>query len=802
MQRARTLDGLRGDRFAAAVAATAAAALALRIAVVLATRHSLHLLNDAADYQRLAQSLLHGAGFGVSHIAAGGGPTALRPPGFPLWLAAVEGLTSGGVTAARLVHAALGAALVPLVVVLARQLNLSRRSALAAGAIVAVLPQLVLVSTSLLSEAVFVPLTVGAVVATLAFRRSGRRRQLVLAAALLSAAGMTRPVGFLFAIPLGVLACRQLRVTPRAWVTAAAAAALLAAPAAAWEVRTVTELGRVVPLTTQGGFLVAGTYNATSAAYRPQPGIWLPPRVDPGNAAVLAAHPRASEAETERLLRDQATSYLAHHPTYVATVVGHNLLRLFDVADPDFVVQENSSEFGIGGWLVHTEQIGTLLLLVLAATGLARGAAPRAPAVWAVPVLAVLATVPAQSFTRFRSPVDPFLAVLAGAAIAARRPRAASIPAQRAAILPLDALTSMRFFAAVAVVLVHVPLLLGPLLPDATQLAHATWFGQFGVGFFFILSGFVLTWSARDRDAAPAFYRRRVARIVPLHVLTWGVTLAVYAVIGVAQAGGPAAAALALVHSWVPVQSYYGAVDTPSWSLSCEAFFYLLFPLLLPRVRAMAPRAQARLAAALVAIPAAAAVAAATVHGSSPQLAKWLVVNAPPIRLVEFVLGILVACAVQRGELAAVRLPVAAAATAASLVVVGLVRETPLVVIVPLLPLTALIAALAHRELSGGVRWLRRGWMVRLGQWSFALYLVHWPALVVAARARRTAFGSTGTELFAITALVAAIVLLAGVLFTLVERPLERLIRPRHDVPVALRELPVGAEAVLAAPHA
>ena len=84
-------------------------ALAVRVVVVLVTHRSFALINDAADYNRLAISLAGGHGFGVSHVAPGGGPTALRPPAFPLLLAAVYLVFGSHVVAARLLGALLGA---------------------------------------------------------------------------------------------------------------------------------------------------------------------------------------------------------------------------------------------------------------------------------------------------------------------------------------------------------------------------------------------------------------------------------------------------------------------------------------------------------------------------------------------------------------------------------------------------------------------------------------------------------------------------------------------------------------------
>ncbi|UCN13634.1 acyltransferase family protein [Cellulomonas iranensis] len=67
----------------------------------------------------------------------------------------------------------------------------------------------------------------------------------------------------------------------------------------------------------------------------------------------------------------------------------------------------------------------------------------------------------------------------------------------------LDALTGLRFLAALVVVVFHLSLnrffLDAPALVDPLQgvLRNGGWLG---VTFFFVLSGFVLTWSARPGD--------------------------------------------------------------------------------------------------------------------------------------------------------------------------------------------------------------------------------------------------------------------------------------------------------------
>ena len=80
----------------------------------------------------------------------------------------------------------------------------------------------------------------------------------------------------------------------------------------------------------------------------------------------------------------------------------------------------------------------------------------------------------------------------------------------------LDALTSLRFFAAMAIVIEHTK--------DAfhvTAWIHSPIPYDYGVSFFFVLSGFILTYNYReigDFAACRRFYVARFARIWPLHV--------------------------------------------------------------------------------------------------------------------------------------------------------------------------------------------------------------------------------------------------------------------------------------------
>src|SRR5713101_642898 len=93
----------------------------------------------------------------------------------------------------------------------------------------------------------------------------------------------------------------------------------------------------------------------------------------------------------------------------------------------------------------------------------------------------------------------------------------------------IKALTSLRFFAAVHVILFHMTMnRIGtyPLLVRNFLLAS-----PIGVVFFFVLSGFILTYNYVRKDKpvtdSRSFWRARFARIYPVYVLSLGVGLPV-----------------------------------------------------------------------------------------------------------------------------------------------------------------------------------------------------------------------------------------------------------------------------------
>src|SRR5437660_7264170 len=225
----------------------------------------------------------------------------------------------------------------------------------------------------------------------------------------------------------------------------------------------------------------------------------------------------------------------------------------------------------------------------------------------------------------------------------------------------LPTLTGARFVAAAAVFLFHVIFQSFFSSQDLSGKYLAIFYhgGWAGVSFFFVLSGFVLTWAVRPTDRVTAFYRRRVFKVYPNHIIT-GVVALLLVVFVTNQAVKPGTVVLnlLLVHSWSPDWAVRTSLNAPAWSLSCELLFYFAFPLLFALIRRIRPErlwawAGAVAAVAVIGVP---VVAMQMPHQTTfPVLGLsesqfWFILQFPPVRALEFVFGMLLARIVITGR--------------------------------------------------------------------------------------------------------------------------------------------------------
>ncbi len=385
-----------------------------------------------------------------------------------------------------------------------------------------------------------------------------------------------------------------------------------------------------------------------------------------------------------------------------------------------------------------------------------------------------------------------------------------------AAARSLPALTSLRFFAAAYVVVHHLIdfALLHQQIP--VWRARDTWYlawgtqGHVGVTFFFVLSGFILAWSyhavfsqqTMERGRLRRFWVARIARVWPMHALTfvWFLGVALVAVTDGAGAWTVAwtgALNLLLLHAWPPVGGPDGLAATfndPAWTLSVEAFFYVVFPAIVwvpaARLRWGVMRLLALATVGWVCL----GVAGLLLQHS--EMGYWAVRVFPPLRLPDFVLGLCLGLVfVQMAphtlrpsvwgtvlEVMALAL-VAAALLLWSTMLADAVPRTLTISFVYLPVLGWLVYVFACGR-GAVTRLLSHPWCVWLGEISYALYLVHFFLIRAAYKfGLYDTLGIWGTTL----ALIAATIAVAGVCHVWFERPARRWITERWGAASGIR---------------
>ena len=205
----------------------------------------------------------------------------------------------------------------------------------------------------------------------------------------------------------------------------------------------------------------------------------------------------------------------------------------------------------------------------------------------------------------------------------------------------LDALTGLRFVAAFVVLMAHTVTVASR---EQVSLAHLS---MNAVSFFFVLSGFILTYVYFDRLTSQnvfSFYRARWARIWPLHAACLIFAVAVWLLCSGQYLNWTLLSKMLLSHftltqSWLPWSGLANWFNGPAWSVSTELGFYVFFPFLLWMTRKRFwPML---LVVAAITIAALWIVQFYVVPNSSMQTTRYFLYVNPICRLSDFVVGIL-----------------------------------------------------------------------------------------------------------------------------------------------------------------
>jgi peptidoglycan/LPS O-acetylase OafA/YrhL len=313
-------------------------------------------------------------------------------------------------------------------------------------------------------------------------------------------------------------------------------------------------------------------------------------------------------------------------------------------------------------------------------------------------------------------------------------------------------LTSLRFFAAAMIVAFHSVNAFG--IGDNRKIPFAL--GQ-GVSFFFVLSGFILTYvypSLSGRHRIRNFYVARIARIWPAHFVTFLLLLWLIPSAGWVWKGEHCwqigAANVFLVHGWIPSPSYYFSFNSVSWSISTEAFFYLAFPFLICRLDRSwwwKLLCTAGFVVAMLGLTSFLKLSPLNVENYSAITAHGVAYINPIVRILEFVCGMAVAslCLRWRELKIVASLPVwlwtIIELVALAVTLLSVWYDAPLLSSLSdgrtqdafalyvgecgSFPAFGLLIGVLSFERGIVSRFLSVGWLVLLGEISYSIYLVH-----------------------------------------------------------------------------
>ncbi len=417
---------------------------------------------------------------------------------------------------------------------------------------------------------------------------------------------------------------------------------------------------------------------------------------------------------------------------------------------------------------------------------------------------------------------------------------------------PLPALTGLRFVAAAMVVGYHVHAMVPSL--QAVSALNFLGAGYTGVSLFFVLSGFVLAYNYLTPDVAGVrsirdFFVARFARVYAVYAVALIIAFPIFvrdlqrkntAILAATPAatgattdatssaaksvatgacdaatdatpiaakslapgafavGGKAAsitiAAGTLTQAWIP--SYACKLNCPGWSLSAEAFFYALFPLLAlwltkrTRPTLLTIAAGAWMLSCSIALlyvqrdpDGFRASTSAAVDGMWLNVLKFN----PLVRLPEFVIGVAAGVIFLRNPHAMRRS--APLITFAAITALGLLFSLHQRMPYPLLhngllaPLYALLVFALASGTGQIAAWLSTRSLKLLGEASFALYLLHVAVLVYVMKALSVIGKSMDSTPWLIVIYLVAVQALAIVVLTRIEEPARRAIRARFASP-------------------
>lgn len=352
---------------------------------------------DSDDYLAIAIHLLQGQGMVVDV----GVPTALRPPFYPLFIAAVYGVAGiDNLVALKIAESLIGALTCVLIYLIGRTL-FGALTGLAAGLIGSAYPILIFYTGAVSTENLFAFLL--ALVVYLLLRAADKPGLpvLVLCGVVLALATLTRPTTLLlppFILLWAWLVRGSFAQAFRMTLIIGIAMLLTILP---WTVRNYYVMGEPVLITTVGGRTFWGANNPVAVADPEKIGRWISYTRLPHDDELE----QLGELEVESRSYELGTQYLRENPQVVPRLLLAKLTRFWTPLPNRDTTEQLISIFSYG------------MLLPFAVVGLVidmrRRQQMRSLLLVLVMLIFVINTLVFYGSTRLRLPIEPYIVILA-----------------------------------------------------------------------------------------------------------------------------------------------------------------------------------------------------------------------------------------------------------------------------------------------------------------------------------------------------------------------------------------------------
>jgi 4-amino-4-deoxy-L-arabinose transferase-like glycosyltransferase len=379
-----------------------AAALLVRILfnvyVVGMQQVGLELFPDGKDYDALGLSLATGTGFAIHGV-----PNTFRPPGYPLFLAALYKIFGHSYVAVKIAQSGLGA-LTCLMIFLIGQRLFSRRVGVFAATLAAVYPFLVLYAGFLLSETLFVFLSTVFLYMLVRLRERCASQWVALGGLVLGVMNLVRPVTLMIPALLFFWAWIEFGAKRKAVVIASLLAIWMMVPILPWTIRNYMVTHSYILIEDHHWLSMYVGNNRTILQNPGAIGGWLEPEQIEGFKPTFKTEDYRSA--TLSFLRQ----YLLHEPWELLRLEAHKLKRFWSIFP-------TSSRTTYRDTMVSVFSYGLLLPLFVIGMILSLRSDQRSwiLIIWIVNFCFV--TLIAFGTTRFRAPVEPAIILFAALAL-------------------------------------------------------------------------------------------------------------------------------------------------------------------------------------------------------------------------------------------------------------------------------------------------------------------------------------------------------------------------------------------------